>query len=139
MKRERITAFKVVDERTRYGSNAGLFLRNNDLDYFEKVVEEENLKRYFPVYECGSRIRMAPGTVGILGFKDLKSAEGFRDNYMGLRKNAEIILISGIPYKERVQLFTQCGYDIKVVKRSSSEGTCSPPGTVTFKEVRVLS
>lgn len=85
-------AYKVVERRTRYGSNLALCKRGRDdwrglrkfvEKYIGNVSDYQKILPYFPRYFKGALVKMAPGSVGLMVFKRELAAERFRWYYEG--------------------------------------------------------
>jgi len=144
MKKEKIIAYKVVHKETRYGSNAALFMRDKNRYYeseaiFKEALEEcSELRKFFPIYLKGKKIRRVKDSCGILCFLTIRDAENFLERYCGLSKITKIIKVTGILFKtgEEIRLIGNCG---KIENLLRGKFQHVPPfGTITFKEVTIL-
>lgn len=136
--------YKVIDNETKYGSNASIFMRENtELEFRELLHESKALREYFPLYYTGKTIEAVPGSVGILCFWRYRDAVTFiRYAYFRADKYLTIIKVEGIGYPtEPVNLWARCGaypWYLTNPDRNSYESMEAPDGSVCFQKVRVL-
>jgi len=93
---DRIFAYKVVSDETRYGSNAMGFVKSYDTkwSYFkEELNRYPKLIPFFPKYTKGALIKAVPNSYGIFAFKTYTAAEDFIRKYRF--KEAKIVLVAG--------------------------------------------
>lgn len=139
-------AWKVVDKKNRYGSNATAFQEAQALSlgvFFKEVtpIVAAKLRPYFPKYNKGSVVKCVKGSAGILCFTNRSDAERFRMKYDVLAKNAMIIKVMGLgrPMKKH-RLISGCFNILEFTKDKSlvlmMDG--SYPGTIAYSRVRVL-
>ena len=52
--------YKVVDKKSRYGSNAAIYMKINNLDQnqFKKQIEGWRISNYFPKYKKDEIVNM---------------------------------------------------------------------------------
>ncbi len=108
--------YKVVEKGTRYGSNLVMYRRMLERGirvnaYVEREVEYlvQTHPTLFPVYLKDTKIKKAPGSVGILVFDSRMDAEGFII-MSALSKLVEVIrVICFAPFCPRPILLRQCG------------------------------
>lgn len=136
-------AYKVVHEKTRYGSNAGMFIDLYGLKYFDELLEEyKNLKEFFPVYNINEKIKCKKGSIGLMCFEQLSAAHIFTNRYI-IRNSLQIIEVD-IDQKNIMRdhkIIMGCGSYIKnLLTKNSEEYECySPIGTIFVKELKVLT
>ena len=96
-------AYKVVEKKTRKGSNWVMFKRNHWKNYFNYDIKRIRRGGYmflFPTYRRGSIIKADPRTVGILCFATKEDAVQFQINYK-LELSTKIIKVKG--YEDRAK------------------------------------
>jgi len=140
-------AYKVVEKGTRNCSNVAMFNsqskdRYSRYFYIKKEFEEFVKKNpeYFPKYLCGTFVKEAPGSFGILCFKTYTDAQYFRNNYLNSLRNTTIVRVKGYNQKEEpTKVNGGCGGDgIFYIKEEDFDGISPPSGTVAFELVEVL-
>ncbi|MCK5255074.1 MAG: hypothetical protein KAQ81_03565 [Deltaproteobacteria bacterium] len=132
-------AFKVVEKRTRFGSNLAICRASHHGSAFSNVIKAFKRKypQFFPRYLKGSIVKKAVGTVGILTFKTWYDAERFACSLSAWR-SLKIIKVKGIGKpKEEVWLIGNCGSDPTNLLNAGEE-VPAPTGTLAFPTVRVL-
>jgi len=108
MKRE--VVWKVIDEKTRQGSNIAILMKYGMSGPGESRTFISKHPEFFPKYLNGEIVQSVPNTPGIFCLNSLKTAEEFVRNN-GIMFNAEIIKVEGIDKREdELCLFTGCGY-----------------------------
>ena len=132
-------AFKVVEKRTRFGSNLAICRASHHGSAFSNVIKAFKRKypQFFPRYLKGSIVKKAVGTVGILTFKTQFDADHFAAS-LSARPSLKIIRVEGIGKpKEKVRLIGNCGSDPTNLLNEEEE-IPAPTGTLAFPVVRVL-
>lgn len=107
--------FKVVEKKTRWGSNWALFkdlLMDCEISP-EKCYKGLKFRRehpeFFPHYYKGHTVKAVPGTAGIMCFPTRADAERFRDDCR-YRGRFIIIEVKGIGSPRKVdQVIEWCG------------------------------
>lgn len=85
--------YKVVDKKTRYGTNAAGYINKYGIDAFTEVVNKFNMYEYFPVYKDGATVSGVKGTPGIMCFNSIENAENFILNYPDIMKNVSLLKV----------------------------------------------
>jgi hypothetical protein len=90
-------AYKVVDKRTRYGTNAAIFIDSTKFSKyeFERFIKENDLVEYYPSYEKGNIAEAVKDSHGIMCFHDINDAYDFMERE-NLEDICEIIKVEGI-------------------------------------------
>ena len=142
--KEKNIVYKVIDKKTRYGSNAGMYLSCHSIREFKGLLNRNNLEKYFPKYEKGSIVRAAPNTIGILCFSSYWHSLNFLISIVHCHEDRGhfcIIKVKGIRRRKRKdpKIIKHCGSSPRYLGISDHNGTTSPPtGTVCFSAVKVL-
>ena len=107
-------AYKVVDKKTRKGSNFVLIAHNfNDTpEETEKLSNKKGHKQYFPYYLKGKRVYKARNSVGIICFTYKSDAENFREMYSALKEYSIIIKVETGTLLPEGNIFCRCGNSI---------------------------
>ncbi len=105
-------AYKVVDKDTRDCSNWSIFKRYHmklaEFDYWENFKIEHS--QYFPVYDYGKLIKMAPGSIGLMCFATKSAAEEFIR--IEFSENETIIIqVKGYNELSKSKIICGCGCD----------------------------
>lgn len=133
-------AYKVVDKKTRHGSNFVVYLtelfQDRTFEEVEDTIKYLRLKRYFPIYKKGKIVKAAPDSVGIFCFNDKDSAFDFMNNNEIL-EFCNIVSVRGIGKSLNVKyISSNCGSCLYYVK--SMRDVPPPIGTVFYNSVEVL-
>ena len=149
---DEITAFKVVEKRTRFGTNYMIFKKmisskRNDL----KVNHEDKI--FFPKYKKNSIIKAFPDSAGICCFESIYDAISFANHEVsdcdwiiitvkGKRRVKYPILYSGFgliapkSFSYRIKEYIKMEKEYKV---PSPEIRKLPRGFISFEEIKVLT
>jgi hypothetical protein len=101
-------AYKVVEKRTRYGSNIAMFKHRNWISNKDKINIRKN-KNIFPRYFKGKIIKAKEGTPGIFFFEGIGDASLFMFSY-SLESVCKIIRIKTIgDITRRPRILFGCG------------------------------
>lgn len=153
-----VNAFKVVDEKTRRGTNWAIYYNHlnsnlriaNPIDrksailaLDDLVVLERKLQAYLPIYKVNIIIQMAPRTVGLMVFDTYEHARMFE--YRLATSSCIIIDVEIIgkilPQRE---ILGGCGSYLQKLEDLFSidylsEKLAPPSGTLFCKELLVLN
>jgi hypothetical protein len=131
--------YKVVDKKSRYGSNAAIYMKINNLDQnqFKKQIEGWRISNYFPKYKKDEIVKYVKRSPGIMCFENPNKAKQFimKENIDDV---TEIIKVKGIDMiydgNRRFDIVRCVGskpFDIYTMPNLSVR-------YITFKEVEVL-
>ncbi len=131
--------YKVVEKKTRWGSNWTIFKHS----YIRSVAAKNAVKfrkkhpEFFPHYYKGRVIKAAPDSPGIMCFETRRAAETFIFK-TGIFSTAITIKVKGIgPPREVHSISPECGiYPWKIAEGIRSGRP--PRGTIGFQAVKVL-
>ena len=134
-------AYKVVGKKTRLSSNFTIFQNDKGSKKLEKLLENKEIAKFCKKYEPGKIVRAVRGSVGILCFSDMDSAEVFISRQVK-PKNFKVIQVSG--NKRRLikgfSLINNCGgLPERLTHINIRNAEMRPPwGTIAFPQVKVL-
>lgn len=133
--------YKVVEKRTRHGTNMTMFL--NNIPDFRKH-RYKRIKKFIPEYLRprylkGRTIKAHPHTVGLMCFKTVDYAKSFIYDY-SLQSTSIVIKVRGILRKnQNVTIIPHCGTAPQYLLIMKNSMMMRPPyGTVFCDIVEVL-
>ena len=136
-------AYKVVEKRTRWGSNWMMFKNRYacgriSLEEFTRGLKfRKRHPEIFPHYYRGRIIKAAPCSLGILCFETKKDAENFiLDADFG--SSATIVAVRGIGFARAVKKVLACCGAYPWRLETGSFVTLAPKGTLAFDAIKVL-
>ncbi len=139
--------YKVVEKKTRYGSNMIIFKKYcqsglDSSDYIRRRIIrakrfiKEN-PEYFPRYFRNTVVESVKESLGILTFENEEAANEFQ-RINSITGRSKVVTVRGIGTpREVTYLYGGCGADPSNLKGSISS-TRAPFGTVAFESVKVL-
>ena len=136
------TYFKVIDEKTKYGSNAwGFMYRHGEKSFIDTLEKYPKYLKFFPKYSPGAIITAPKGTVGIFCFASVESSRDFVEVY---NKNSWSIRSTSII---KVESYSIPLYNVNIIEGamdisellSGSISRVKPPnGSVLLRKIKVL-
>ena len=140
MKKKNI-CYKVVEKRTRYGSNWSIYRAIFFMNRAETLPKPPD-SPYFQTYKKGSTIKCVPGSVGIMVFESKRSAKYFASNGALNNDRVMIIKVLGVGKMPHSLILWECGskpQQLLEEKGRMGHIYVDPPyGTLFFKSVKVL-
>jgi hypothetical protein len=129
-------AYKVVHKKTRYGSNAAGFIKDNGEKSFYYTVKQLKLKKFFPVYKKNTVVKQAPKSVGLMAFESLDQALGFIYEY---DFDAKIIKVEGTRKRKQARKIRHGCMNIEyLLEEDGKHLTPTHEGTIFFAKLKVL-
>lgn len=134
-------AYKVIHEKTRYGSNAAIYQENNNKSIECLLKKYPKLTKYFPIYEKGKEISFVSGSIGLMCFKLKDDAKTFM--YLGHRSNTYNFNIIKIKYDKidilpTSSIIVGCGSDPLNLLQSVATPVAPAKGTIFLRKLLVL-
>ena len=136
------TYFKVIDEKTKYGSNAwGFMHRHGEKRFIDTLKECPEYLKFFPKYSPGATITAPKGTVGIFCFASTKSARDFVEKYNKSSwpvRSTSIIKVESYSIPLRNVKIIEGAMDISELLRGSIRRVKPPNGSVLLRKIKVI-